>query len=186
MNILIDKLPTEIDGIIINSNFRNMILFDVCLYDNNLPLEQQLLTGIELLFKDSFPNDPFNKLIWFYNGGEISKQEESSNIRERSHCYEKDADLIYAAFLAQYNIDLQDIEYLHWWKFKALFRGLNAEHEISQRIQLRLSNPKDLTPEQRKIRQDILLDGNKKMTLKERDEKMLGYVESRFGKVRNN
>ena len=26
--------------------------------------------------------------------------------------------------MQQYGIDLQDIEYLHWWKFKALFNGL--------------------------------------------------------------
>ena len=32
--------------------------------------------------------------------------------------------------MSQYNIDLQDIEYLHWWKFKAMFNGLNSDNKI--------------------------------------------------------
>ena len=34
--------------------------------------------------------------------------------------------MIYAAFLQQYNIDLIDVEELHWWKFLALLKGLNG------------------------------------------------------------
>ena len=40
--------------------------------------------------------------------------------------YEIDSDLIYAAFKQQYNIDLIDVEELHWWKFLALLKGLNG------------------------------------------------------------
>ena len=39
--------------------------------------------------------------------------------------YEIDADLIYAAFLGQYGIDLFEVEELHWHKFLALLKGLN-------------------------------------------------------------
>ena len=35
-----------------------------------------------------------------------------------------DSDLIYAAFMQQYGIDLIDIDNLHWHKFLALFYGL--------------------------------------------------------------
>ena len=38
--------------------------------------------------------------------------------------YELDSDLIYAAFMEQYKIDLID-EDLHWHKFQALLQGLN-------------------------------------------------------------
>ena len=37
--------------------------------------------------------------------------------------YELDADLIYAAFLGQYGIDLVDVTELHWHKFLALLNG---------------------------------------------------------------
>ena len=32
--------------------------------------------------------------------------------------------------MEQYKIDLQEIEYMHWWKFRALFDGLNENTEI--------------------------------------------------------
>lgn len=48
--------------------------------------------------------------------------------------YEIDADLIYSAFLGQYGIDLVDIEELHWHKFLALLRGLNASTKLHEVI----------------------------------------------------
>ena len=46
--------------------------------------------------------------------------------------YELDADLIYAAFLGQYGIDLIDVEELHWHKFLALLRGLNENTKLRE------------------------------------------------------
>lgn len=40
--------------------------------------------------------------------------------------YMKDADLIYAAFMQQYGIDLIDVPELHWHKFLALIEGLKG------------------------------------------------------------
>ena len=39
--------------------------------------------------------------------------------------------------MSQYNIDLQDIEYLHWWKFRALFDSLDENNRLSKIIQYR-------------------------------------------------
>lgn len=46
--------------------------------------------------------------------------------------YELDADLIYAAFLGQYGIDLIDVKELHWHKFLALLKGLNDSTVMSR------------------------------------------------------
>lgn len=46
--------------------------------------------------------------------------------------FELDADLIYAAFLGQYGIDLTEIEDLHWHKFLALFGGLNNSTKMRE------------------------------------------------------
>lgn len=46
--------------------------------------------------------------------------------------YELDADLIYAAFLGQYGIDLIDIEELHWHKFLALLGGINESTRLRE------------------------------------------------------
>lgn len=45
--------------------------------------------------------------------------------------YELDADLIYAAFLGQYGIDLTEAD-LHWWKFQALLKGLNDSTRLKE------------------------------------------------------
>lgn len=46
--------------------------------------------------------------------------------------YELDADLIYAAFLGQYGIDLMEIKELHWHKFLALLKGLNESTRLRE------------------------------------------------------
>jgi len=46
--------------------------------------------------------------------------------------YELDSDLIYAAFLGQYGIDLIDIEELHWHKFLALLSGINENTKLRE------------------------------------------------------
>lgn len=46
--------------------------------------------------------------------------------------YELDSDLIYAAFLGQYGIDLCDIKELHWHKFLALLSGLNESTKLRE------------------------------------------------------
>lgn len=46
--------------------------------------------------------------------------------------YELDADLIYAAFLGQYGIDLVDVTELHWHKFLALLNGLNDSTKLRE------------------------------------------------------
>lgn len=46
--------------------------------------------------------------------------------------YELDSELIYAAFLGQYGIDLIDIPELHWHKFLALLKGLNGQTKLRE------------------------------------------------------
>lgn len=46
--------------------------------------------------------------------------------------YELDGDLIYAAFLGQYGIDLVEVEELHWHRFLALLKGLNETTKLRE------------------------------------------------------
>ena len=60
--------------------------------------------------------------------------------------YEIDYPFILSGFLRDYGIDLETVEYLHWWKFRMLFDGLSEDTEIKQRIMYRgidLSDIKD-------------------------------------------
>lgn len=138
-NIILDILPetVDIDGIEyrINSDFRISILFELLMQDDELGKRQKLVQGLQLYY----PEIPHNvtmavdKMIWFYrcgketgNGGHGS----GSGRAKQIYSFEHDDDYIYAAFLEQYGIDLQDIEELHWWKFRALFRGLSEDTEF--------------------------------------------------------
>ena len=75
-------------------------------------------------------------ILWFYRCGEdikekTDKKSKSTN-KKQIYSYEYDAKYIYSAFLDQYGIDLNEIDYLHWFKFKALFEGLKSDNKICE------------------------------------------------------
>lgn len=39
--------------------------------------------------------------------------------------------------MTQYSIDLQDIEYMHWWKFRAMFNSLTNQNEFVKIMEYR-------------------------------------------------
>lgn len=144
MNILIDILPryVEIDKkkYEINSDFRTSILFELMVEDKEVSDEEKIYNTLELYYKEIPENitEAIEKALWFYKGGKEDVTEKSNNKRVKSksssnikaYSFEYDADYIYSAFLSQYSIDLQDIGYLHWWKFKAMFKSLKEDNEI--------------------------------------------------------
>ena len=58
--------------------------------------------------------------------------------------YEIDYPFIMSGFLRDYGIDLEAVDYLHWWKFRMLFDGLSEDTEIKQRIMSRGINLSDI------------------------------------------
>ena len=138
MNILIDLLPKEIKiegiGYDINSDFRTSMLFELMMADNELNKKQKIEQALKLYY----PKIPQNinlaveQLLWFYRCGKDMIKSNGSGKGKSTQIYDFnfDDDYIYSAFLDQYGIDLQDIEFLHWWKFKALFKSLKEDNEI--------------------------------------------------------
>ncbi|MBZ9608632.1 bacteriophage Gp15 family protein [Clostridium estertheticum] len=140
MNILIDILPTkiEIEGVEfdINSDFRTSMLFEMMMSDNELDDKQKIEQALRLYYPkipDNI-NKAMEQLLWFYRcDKDIVTSNVNSNGKGKStqiYSFDFDDDYIYSAFLDQYGIDLQDIENLHWWKFKALFKSLREDNEI--------------------------------------------------------
>lgn len=137
MNLLINKLPTEVEGIKINTDYKISILFELLMQDIKVPKELKLMKALQMYYPEFNKIKSYEKAIqdmmWFYKCG---KQIESTNKGVSSnskynliYSFEYDDKYIYSAFLQQYNIDLQD-ENLHWWKFKALFDGLSKDTKI--------------------------------------------------------
>lgn len=145
MNILIDILPTsvEIDNeqYEINSNFRNCIMFETLMQDDEVNEYDKILTALELFYPVIPTNlqEAVDKIMWFYAGDTIKSNSVGKGVTksEQQYNYEYDADYIFAAFLDQYGIDLNEIEYMHWWKFKALFKNLKEDNLIVKIMQYR-------------------------------------------------
>ena len=56
MNILVDKLPTDYEGLKINTNFRSFILFELLMQDREIKKEDKLALALNL-FYDEIPQD---------------------------------------------------------------------------------------------------------------------------------
>lgn len=139
MNILIDKLPTKIEGLELNTDFRTSILFELLMQDKDISNEDKVALSINLYFnRQPTSYQEMEKMtrviIWFYSCGNKKKELKKINQKEeivkkdkkrkQIYSFEQDDFLIYSAFMEQYGIDLNETK-LHWWKFKAMFDGLN-------------------------------------------------------------
>ncbi|MBN1058547.1 bacteriophage Gp15 family protein [Clostridium botulinum] len=147
MSFLTGVLP--IDVIInnkkyeIRSDFRTSILFSK-LIESELN-EDTIIEILKLYYPkwneldENDINVAFYNILWFFRCGEeeLENNKKSNSNNSKIFDYEKDANYIYSAFLSQYNIDLNDIEYLHWWKFKALFDSLNDDNKIVEIMRYR-------------------------------------------------
>ncbi len=139
MNILIDTVPTsvDIDGVEyeINSNFRYGILFELLMQDSTIEEKDKIYMALDLYYPVIPTNidEAIEKILWFYKCGKDEAKVKSTG-KDRGatqiYSFEYDDDYIYSAFLDQYRVDLQDIKYLHWWKFKAMFKSLKEDNMI--------------------------------------------------------
>lgn len=157
MSILTDALPDKVDicgeMYAVKTDFRTWLRFDELVTESVtdesnileiiqtcLILDEKKLTGTWI--------DVIAALFKFYAGsaaGKKGKGKESGSGKRRVYSFTHDAELIYAAFLGQYGIDLQTAD-LHWWQFLALFRGLCGDHRICEIMNIRdmdLSEIKD-------------------------------------------
>ena len=138
-NILLDKLPQFTpNGLKMRTDFRESIKFELLMQDRKIDEKDKVIKALELYYyelnKIKDIKQAIDDLLWFYKGGRKESNSENKNSKaERTkqiYSYEFDDTYIYSAFLEQYNIDLNSIKYLHWWKFKALFNGLSEKTKI--------------------------------------------------------
>lgn len=139
MNILVDLLPTKIEidnkKYEINSDFRTSVLFELLMQDDSVKKEDKIFMALQLYYPviPKNLNEAIEQMLWFYRCGKDITQSKGNGKGKsvtQIYSFEYDDDYIYAAFMDQYSIDLQDIEYLHWWKFKAMFKSLKEDNEI--------------------------------------------------------
>lgn len=143
INIILDLLPETVDigGVEypINTDFRTSILFELMMQDTSLSNSEKIRKAVKLYYPQK-PHDisgAVDELLWFYRCGRDEGTTKSSDDEDEEespqrliYSFEHDAEYIYAAYLGQYGIDLQDVEDLHWWKFRAMFKSLEESCEF--------------------------------------------------------
>lgn len=200
-NLLIDRLPesVRVNGCEyeIEWNFRTAILFELLMNDPEYSDEEKIVHTLALYYPKEIPNDwgkALDAVIDFYLCGEENKNTRgtsTNNSRKANYSFEQDAAYIYAAFLTQYGIDLNEIEKLHWWKFSALFQSLNEEQKICQIMYYRDADLKGKSKSEKKflktMKEKYALRSNaqpyQKLTLAQRDADLKAYVKKRFAEA---
>ena len=166
-NILLDSLSetVEVDGreFFIDTDFRTCIIFEKIL-ESDIPNRQKVDEFVGLFFPNGHPdnlNDAIDAILYLYRCGQpAQKQRErrmNGNVELKPrmiYSYEYDAPYIFGAFWSQYGIDLNEIEYLHWWKFQALFKSLEDHNKIVEIMGYRATDPSKI--ENKKERERIV------------------------------
>nr|DAU84136.1 MAG TPA: hypothetical protein [Caudoviricetes sp.] len=149
MNILTDRLPVSVmiggSEIGLNADFRASITFETMLMENEGRSEEEIIIqALDLYYADQWKTLPYEsgreaieKMLWFYRCGRSEPKRQKSRLKAPPYSYDYDAPYIYAAFLEQYGIDLQKVDFLHWWKFRAMFDALAENTRIMEVIKIR-------------------------------------------------
>ena len=153
MNLLIDRPPDKVKigntEYKINTDFRVSVLFELLIQDEDVSDKDKIRQTIELYFTvipvQENINDIFKAVIWFYKCGRTDKEikperdeisnddtNESETEEARAYSFDYDDEYIYAAFRQQYGINLATINGLHWWEFRAMFKGLDHNCEFAK------------------------------------------------------
>lgn len=176
MNLFYEDYPTVLkvknEFIPIITDFREYIKLLDMLNDEEVNGYEKMLFLQQYFLKE--PNnmdDAISRLTDFVSMKELndvhteeSGEGEDTKVEEPKllFSFALDYPYILAGFWQDYGIDISEIRYLHWWKFRQLFDGLSEKTEIKQRIMYRsidLSTIKDKDERKRieKIQRSIKL-----------------------------
>lgn len=203
-NILTDKLPAtvKINGAeyCINADFRTSIRFEIMMNDKSIPDEVKIQRMLLMYYPEIPPdkNKAVESVMWFYNHEKRNKEEKDDRRTRRrksaiSYSFAQDGTYIYASFMEQYGINLQNIpdDALHWWEFIALFEALSENTQMGKIIYYRtvstsgMSNAKRRSVNELKklyaLRDDVSCD--MKVALAKRNAGWKEYVKKRIGDI---
>lgn len=185
INILIDSLPdyVAVDGkkYKVVTDFREWIRFALLVTSEEVNDEKKLSMMLQWYMND-MPKDiakAIDSLGIFFAGKELHEiteqsHKEATTSNAPSFDFQIDAADIYASFLLHYKIDLQSIDYMHWYKFRILFEELPPESSIKKKMYYRtvdlntIKNKKERN-RIREIRQNIKIVQKKKTVVSDWD-----------------
>lgn len=122
---------TDGQDIPVDADFRTVLKCFRILRERDLTEAKKLILLNHYFFKGQMIPESLELFCCFLGN------EERSDPSDPVMDFEQDADAIYASFMQVYGIDLIDVPFLHWNKFKVLLSGLGADCALGRRIQLR-------------------------------------------------
>lgn len=136
-NVLLDALPWEWNGFPVDMNFDTGIKISQCLVDEELKPEEQIKMALWLMFPegaDLNEHSATEALRWYLNGW---NHDNTKGNKEEAVVMDFDVDQwrIYAAFRAQYKINLNTAK-LHFWEYMGLLSNLD-ECAFTQVVSIR-------------------------------------------------
>jgi len=180
MNLLTTALPDTItvDGreYTIHTDFRDWIRFCEMLLDTELKEEEKVYIAL-MMYEEEQPSNiqlALKGLTDFYLMSDEVVNDTEEQLEEHTGEHEVapkpiydwtvDSAYIIGAFQKTYGIDLTNIKYMHWWRFKALFTSI-IEFDLEERIGYRaLDTSKIKDKDERKrldrIKKSLMLKTN--------------------------
>lgn len=164
-NILLDTLPYFWNGYEVDMDFQTGIQISQCLSDDDLNRIEKINTALSLMFPGAHPTDAAeisDALSWYMNGW---NHDNISTKKKKDETIVMDFDVdqwrIYAAFRAQYNIDLNR-QRLHFWVYMGLLSNLE-ECSFTRVISIR---DKKITSKMSKEEKEMTIKAKKMYAIK--------------------
>lgn len=152
-----DALPLTIvvggEAFPIRSDFRDGIRFESMMYDERVPDGAKVNMALSILLPERPPAhllaETLEAMLSFYRCGKPEAPEGDDG--RQLYSFAHDYDIIYAAFLQAYGIDLLDpATTLHWWKFRAMLLALPEDCQFMRVVGYRAARvTSDMSREQR-------------------------------------
>lgn len=156
MNFFYETFPDTVnihgEDVAIITDFREYIrLLDMLKCEELDAMQKTLLLAQYFLDEIEVDKEAISALTAFVvmdsdetESDEENGETEESGSKKNLFSYEMDYPFILSAFMRDYGIDIETVDYLHWWKFRMLFDGLSDDTEIKQRIMYRGINLSDI------------------------------------------
>ena len=155
MNFFYESFPESIsihgEDIAIITDFREYIrLLDMLKCDELSPEQKGLILSEyfldEIIVDEAAMAALTEFVVMDFNKRHHTDDEDEEQIRPQKNLFsfEIDYPFILSGFMRDYQIDLETVDYLHWWKFRMLFDGLSGDTGIKQRIMYRGINLLDI------------------------------------------
>ena len=170
INALYEPFPESVtaDGTEypIITDFREWIRFTDMLRDDGIEMHEKILLLANWITQppETISQELVEAVFAFYRADELNYVPETSGQQDSvkrppAFDWKIDAQYIIGDFLCYYGIDLINTDYMHWWKFRALFAALPdrcmdttkikdcAEKQRIMQIQAQLALPFELSDE---------------------------------------